>query len=60
MTVLAANIALRAGGLPEWLNVERLSDAQRNALDRAFERTIQACELLVTLAVAIAGKPSKR
>jgi len=29
-----------------------------DTLARAFERTIQACELLVTYAVAVAGKPS--
>jgi len=29
-----------------------------DTLARAFKRTIQTCELLVTYAVAVAGKPS--
>jgi len=43
--------ALEAGGL---------SDGDRDALARAFGRTIQTCELLVTYAVALTGKPSRQ
>ena len=35
-----------------------LTDGQRDALARAFERTIQTCELLVTYALGVGGKPS--
>ena len=38
----------------------QLSDGQRDALARAFERTIQTCELLVGYAVGLAGKPSRQ
>ena len=34
--------------------------ADLTALPPAFERTIQTCELLVTYAVGVAGKPSRQ
>ena len=43
--------SLEAGGL---------ADRERDVLSRAFERTIQTCELLVTYALAVAGKPSRQ
>jgi len=42
-------LALEAGGL---------SDREQDALSRTFERAIQTCELLVTYALGVAGKPS--
>jgi hypothetical protein len=37
-----------------------LSDDQRDALARAFEHTVQTCELLVTYALGVAGRPSRQ
>jgi hypothetical protein len=36
------------------------ADGEWDALAQAFERTIQTCELLITYAVGVAGKPSRQ
>ena len=43
----------------EALEVGGLSGEEWAVLARAFERTVQTSELLVTYAVGISGKPSK-
>ena len=48
-TVGEVALALEAGGL---------SDREQDALSGTFERTIHTCELLVTYALGVAGKPS--
>ncbi|HYL56649.1 MAG TPA: hypothetical protein VEU73_13845 [Gemmatimonadales bacterium] len=47
-----ADSALRLG--PE------CTDQQWEALDKAFQQILITSELLVTLAIALAGKPSKQ
>jgi len=44
-------LALEAGGL---------SDREQDAFLRILQRTLQTCELLVTFAVGVAGKPSSQ
>jgi len=39
---------------------DELTDDQREALSQTFERTLETCELLVTYAVEVAGKPSRQ
>jgi len=48
------------GELARALGAGGLSDGEWGALSRAFERMIQTCDLLVTHAVGVAGKPSKQ
>jgi len=48
----------RVGELARALEAGGPSAGDWDTLARAFERTIQACELLATYAVAVAGKPS--
>ena len=50
--------ALSVGAVAPEGEVGNLSDGQRDALARAFEGTLRTCELLVTYAVGVAGKPS--
>jgi len=51
--------ALSVGAVDTEREARKLGDGQgRDALARAFERTVQTCELLVTYAVSVAGKPS--
>jgi hypothetical protein len=42
------------------LEADELSDRERDALARAFKGTIRTCELLVTYALGVAGKPSRQ
>ncbi len=49
--------AISLGGAAPARVAGNLSDGQRDALARAFERTVLTCELLVTYAVGVAGKP---
>ena len=48
------------GELTQSLGAGGLSDGERDALARALSRTLETCELLVTYAVGIGGKPSKQ
>jgi hypothetical protein len=50
--------ALTVAGIVGDGDAEKLSDGQRDELAQAFERTLETCELLVTYAVGVAGKPS--
>jgi hypothetical protein len=50
--------ALTVGGIAG--DADKLSDGQRDAIAHAFERTVETCELLVTYAVGVVGKPSKQ
>jgi hypothetical protein len=52
--------ALTAAGIVGSGDAEKLGDGQRDALAQAFERTLETCELLVTYAVGVAGKPSRQ
>jgi len=51
--------ALSVGEVAPEIEAGSLSDGQLAGLARDLERTIQMCELLVTYAVAVAGKPSR-
>ncbi len=55
--ILVKDVAL-VGELARALEAGGPSAGDWDTLARAFERTIQTCELLVTYAVAVAGKPS--
>ena len=50
--------AVSIGMTTRQLEADKLSDRQRDALARALSRTLETCELLVTYAVGVAGKPS--
>jgi len=52
--------ALSVGEVAPEIEAGRLSDGQLDGLARDLERTIQTCELLVTYAVGVAGKPSRQ
>ena len=52
--------ALSVGAVGHGLEADQLSDGERDALVRAFERTVWMCELLVTYALGVGGKPSKQ
>ena len=52
--------ALSIGEVIPQLEADELGPPQRDALARAFERTVQTCELLVSYAVGVAGKPSSQ
>jgi hypothetical protein len=41
-------------------DADKLTNGQRDAIARAFERTLETCELLVTYAVGVAGKPARQ
>jgi len=52
--------AVSIGMTTRQLEADKLSDRQRDALARALSRTLETCELLVTYAVGVAGKPSSQ
>ena len=49
-----------AGELSRSLDAGGFTDVERDALARAFERTLRTSDLLVTYALAIAEKPCRQ
>ena len=60
MLIPSKDTALAVAGIVGDGDAEKLSEGQRDALAQAFKRTLETCELLVTYAVGVAGKPSNQ
>lgn len=56
MLIPVTDTALSIGAVITQLEADELGPPQRDALARAFERTVQTCALLVSYAVGVAGK----